>query len=71
MDCKHLIGKKDHPEDYCHRCGGRNISWHTENKLWNSLIRDAGHPKILCPICFDEIYKEKYGLSPHWVFIKE
>lgn len=56
-----LKGKKDHPEHYCHRCNGRNISWHTDNDMWNDL-----GDGIVCPICLDELHYEKYGNSPHW-----
>ena len=58
-------GKKDHPEDYCHRCEGRNINWHTDNGTWNDLAYG-----IICPICLDELHKEKHGNSPHWKIIK-
>lgn len=44
-----LEGTKDHPEHYCHRCGGRNIGWYADSDLWNKFDPVEG---ILCPICF-------------------
>lgn len=47
-----------HPEDYCHRCNGPNISWYAPSLLWNQYVRDKGEPGIVCPICFAELAKE-------------
>lgn len=45
-----LKGKTDgHPEDYCHRCGGRNIGWYADSDLWNQFDPPES---IICPICF-------------------
>jgi len=48
-----------HPEDYCHRCGGPNISWHTDSETWNRVMRPNGETgrwgEIICPICFVEL----------------
>ena len=57
-----LIGH-NHPEDWCDRCGGRNIVWLTRNDLWNSM---SGGFSILCPICFVELC-ELSGYKPLWV----
>jgi len=57
---KKLKGKKDHPEHYCHKCGGKNISWYVDNNLWNEVIGSGG---ILCPLCFVSIAEEK-GINP-------
>ncbi|GAG96755.1 unnamed protein product, partial [marine sediment metagenome] len=29
---------KEHPEDYCHICGGKNIVWFADNDLWNKVV---------------------------------
>lgn len=65
--------KKTHPEDYCHRCGGRNMSWHTDNETWNELTRVEGQevPGIICPLCLDELDREKRDDGSHWYITKE
>ena len=66
-----LKGKKDHPEHYCHRCGGRNMLWHTDNETWNSLTKDIKCAGIICPICLAELDKEINGKYGHWILTKE
>jgi hypothetical protein len=48
-----------HPETYCHRCGGPNISWHVASETWNRVMRPNGETgrwgEIVCPICFVEL----------------
>jgi hypothetical protein len=48
-----------HPEDYCHRCGGPNISWYTPSGVWNPVMRPEGESgkwsEIICPQCFVEL----------------
>lgn len=54
-----------HPEDYCHRCGGPNISWSASNSLWNSVMRDnkswGDWEEIICPLCFAKMAEVKLG----------
>ena len=58
-----------HPEDYCHRCGGRNVSWWMDNDAWNAVMRPEGIDspwrwnEIICPACFAELFVAKYGLT--------
>jgi len=52
---------KEHPEDYCHICGGKNIVWFADNNLWNKVVDNKG--LICCPICFIEMAKKK-GIDP-------
>lgn len=67
QQAEQLIGNKDHPEFYCHRCGGRNlINWCADNDIWNTVMR--GHKNeyelfdgIVCPICFVELAENKFG----------
>lgn len=49
-----------HPEDYCHRCGGPNISWFALAEVWNPVMRPTNDEawkwnEIICPICFDTL----------------
>ena len=48
-----------HPETYCHRCGGPNISWHVDSETWNRVMRPDGETgrwsEIICPTCFVEL----------------
>ena len=49
-----------HPEEYCHRCGGPNISWFTPGAVWDPVMRPVpGAPwkwhEIICPLCFVEL----------------
>lgn len=68
-----LRGKKNHPEDYCHHCGGRNMEWHTDNEIWNELTRgeDKEIPGIICPLCLDELDREKRKDGSHWYITKK
>jgi len=52
-----------HPEDYCHRCGGRNVySWHAPDDVWNTVV--AGRwQEIICPQCFTDLAREA-GVEP-------
>ncbi len=60
-----------HPEDYCHLCGGRNISWYADAELWNEAwaLIHAERPdvqSVLCPQCFAEAWKRATGLGVTW-----
>ena len=58
-----------HPEDFCHRCGGRNISWHIDSDVWNAVMRPEGPDspwrwnEIICPACFSEMFNAMYPLT--------
>lgn len=45
-----------HPESYCHRCGGENVSWVAPSPLWNRIMRrkdgTESYDGIVCPACF-------------------
>lgn len=62
-----------HPEDYCHRCGGRNVySWHAPNEVWNQLREAELLPAsdIVCPQCFTELARHQ-GIAPSvWHLIR-
>lgn len=62
FDAQHDTGWPDfHPEDYCHRCGMPNISWHVDSDVWNLVMRPDGHEaawqwdEIICPVCFVQL----------------
>ncbi len=54
------------PEDYCHRCGGKNISWATPSDVWNPIMRPDGPDspwewnEIICPLCFAELFEARF-----------
>jgi hypothetical protein len=66
-----------HPEDFCHKCGGRNIPWSVNSQLWNVVVRDVdgnvrdGFPEseIICPQCFVEGYNAVAGGASWTVFL--
>jgi hypothetical protein len=43
-----------HPEDFCHRCGHRNIVWYANPDDWALATAELprGVLEILCPSCF-------------------
>lgn|GEM_PF-5698638 len=49
--------EKEHPEDFCQECLGRNPTWSAKNELWNNVV---GSPNgILCPQCFESLAESK------------
>ena len=54
-----------HPEDYCHRCGGPNVTWSAPSPLWNQIMRggsingDWEFDEIICPTCFCVLGEER------------
>lgn len=63
-EMERLRGATDgHPEDYCHRCGGRNIGWYADSDLWN---RFDPPESIICPICFVIEAEAKGVTTPAW-----
>lgn len=68
IDRQRELGWPDfHPEDYCHRCGGRNLSWFVESDLFNTAY-PGRHPYngIVCPGCFVEAHERATGLTTTW-----
>jgi len=67
---------KTHPESYCHRCGGPNISWSAPSPLWNQVMRGGSingewqWDEIICPICF-VMLAEEAGIADFWVLSAE
>lgn len=58
-----------HPEDICERCGRKNITWFTDNELWNNIARNKGW-NILCPFCFVAIAEKLMNVTA-WKIIPE
>lgn len=57
-----------HPEDFCHRCGHRNISsWSVDDALWNEVLRPG---EIVCPQCFVGLWEALNG-KRHWILKME
>lgn len=65
---QHELGWPDfHPEDYCHRCGHRNVSWHAPSPLWNAVM-DYPNERwngIVCMTCFVQLATER-GIEARW-----
>lgn len=60
-----------HPEDYCQRCGHRNMgSWFVAGTLWEAakMAREGDWPgsDIVCPQCFTEAFEAATGLGVTW-----
>lgn len=70
IDAQRVAGWPNfHPEDYCHRCGHRNVSWYTNNSTWDPVMR-GGDPngwgewqEIVCVPCFTELAERLHGPS--------
>lgn len=72
IDNQRTLGWIDfHPEDFCHRCGNRNLeSWSAPSWWWNRVWADSAEDEddyqgIVCPQCFNELAAQS-GLSPTW-----
>lgn len=69
IDRQRSLGWPDfHPEDYCHRCGCRNVEcWFTPQDSWAeaTLIgRQWNH--IICPACFTKLHEMSTGHRQIW-----
>lgn len=70
IDEQRRLGWPDfHPEDYCHRCGGRNPVWWVDSDRFNMAFGPPEqHPYngIVCPGCFVEAHERATGLRTVW-----
>ena len=70
IDAQRAAGWPDfHPEDYCHRCGHRNMwSWHTDAESWAAAFPegDAAFNGIVCPSCFAYLHELHTGELTTW-----
>lgn len=59
-----------HPEDFCHRCGNRNIVWWTDSDRFNLALGhyaiDPEWQGIICVSCFVELHEKATELSTCW-----
>ena len=60
-----------HPEDFCHRCGVRNVkAWWIESLVWNAVMRGSSGKEnekwqgIICPQCFTELFEDAFPDPP-------
>lgn len=61
-----------HPEDYCHRCGGRNCSWFVDSDRFNAAMGPFGEHRwngIVCTGCFVALHAEATGLTATWELV--
>lgn len=71
IDRQRSLGWPDfHPEDYCHRCGGKNpTSWFVDSDRWNIAFGPPDqHPYngIVCPGCFVLLHEKATGMWTTW-----
>lgn len=75
IDEQRALGWPDfHPEDYCHRCGGRNPSWWVDSDRFNMAFGPPEqHPYqgIVCPGCFVEAHEKATGLHCTWMLVPD
>jgi len=61
-----------HPEDYCHKCGQRNMLWCAATRdVWLTATErwagETGREGICCPQCFADMYRAATGNNPVWI----
>lgn len=70
IDRQRGLGWPDfHPEDYCHRCGTRNISWSVDSDRFNLAMGPHAQHQwngIICVACFVELHEAASGLHASW-----
>lgn len=59
-----------HPEDYCHKCGDKNMLWYAGRDDWDAATKEwaaaTGREGICCPRCFADMHKAATGRSVIW-----
>lgn len=58
-----------HPEDFCQRCGNRNVpSWFVDSDRFNAAMEALGlnSAAIVCPRCFVVGHEKATGMSCSW-----
>lgn len=73
IDKQRELGWPDfHPEDFCHRCGGKNLNWFVDSDRFNLAM---GQPDvqpfngIVCPGCFVTLHEEMTRLTCMWKLV--
>jgi len=61
----------DHPEDFCDRCGGKNISWQVESDRWNAATEalKLSSEVVLCPSCFVQGHEAATAMTCGWTIV--
>lgn len=73
IERQRILGWPDfHPENFCHRCGNRNIVWCVDSDRFNLAIGapngiDNQWQGIICIACFVELHEEATGLTCCWL----
>ena len=57
-----------HPEDFCHRCGQRNMSWFTDYETFQSVGGDSFGGGIICPSCLATLHVANGAFEGTWEF---
>lgn len=65
--------KPQHPEEYCHRCGGRNVpSWSVDSDRWNMATGEGTfRDVIMCPGCFVSLHENATGMRTSWMLVPD
>ena len=70
IDHQRSLGWPDfHPEDYCHRCGNRNVEcWFAPQDTWTEALPLIGRQwaHIICPQCFTKLHEKATGRQEIW-----
>jgi hypothetical protein len=73
IDEQRALGWPDfHPEHFCHRCGGRNLSWWVDSDRFNAAFGTT-HPYngFVCPGCFADAHEKATGLTTTWMLVPD
>jgi len=65
-----------HPEDFCHKCGTRNMSWATATRddwltATSAWAAETGREGICCPQCFADMYDDQTGQKACWILTRD
>lgn len=60
-----------HPEDFCQKCGGENVSWVVPSDRFNLAMQAIGRDRgaIVCPVCFVKAHRKATGLTATWELV--
>lgn len=76
IDQQRDLGWPDfHPEEYCHRCGGINLTWYVDSDRFNTAMGGADNNMrwngIICPGCFVQLHEEATGMYASWKLVPD
>lgn len=55
-----------HPEDFCERCGGRNVTWFVDSDRFNTAVNRS---EVVCPSCFVVAHEAATGMRTAWELV--